>query len=118
VHSVRIEADQQSGGAIGLAIGNSVLQNRYLRSVPDSISPELRTALQTSFTLPNDLDPALRAAITTACEYQPRSELPGAKLTKADMSGLRQVFIFFTPVVLICLIMCAFVVVSVAALTT
>ncbi|OCF44230.1 hypothetical protein I317_01848 [Kwoniella heveanensis CBS 569] len=81
-----------SGGAIGLAISNSLLQNVFLSKLPRSVSPQLRAELASTYEIVNSLDEATAGLVRDAY-----------------MSGLKCVFIFFVPVVFICLIMCAFI---------
>ncbi|WVF66413.1 hypothetical protein IAT40_001153 [Kwoniella sp. CBS 6097] len=81
-----------SGGAIGLAIGNSLVQNIFLSKLPVSIPPELKAELASTYEIVNSLD-----------------EKTADFVRDAYMSGLRCVFIFFVPVVFICLVMCAFI---------
>ncbi|WVR08410.1 hypothetical protein IAU60_005465 [Kwoniella sp. DSM 27419] len=81
-----------SGGAIGLAIGNTLLQNIFLNSLPESLPAEVRATLSTNYEVVNELDPAI-----------------ASQIREAYMSGLRCVFIFFVPVVAICLLMCLFI---------
>ncbi|KAK8870131.1 hypothetical protein IAR55_000701 [Kwoniella newhampshirensis] len=70
-----------SGGAIGLAIGNTVLQNVFLKHLPPDLPNELRESLQLAFEIPANVDPSTRSAILDAY-----------------MRGLHSVFIYFLPV--------------------
>ncbi|KAK1925993.1 putative MFS transporter [Papiliotrema laurentii] len=81
-----------SGGAVGLAVGNTILQNIFAKNLPTDLSAGLRQSLLSTFEIPTSLD-----AQTTA------------SIRAAYMTGLRDVFIFFIPVVGICLVMCAFI---------
>ncbi|WWC94377.1 hypothetical protein V866_001219 [Kwoniella sp. B9012] len=81
-----------SGGAIGLAIGNSILQNIFLTSLPDTLSMEVREQLGQNFDTIKLLD-----------------ETSASQVRDAYMAGIRKVFIFFVPVVALCLLMCIFI---------
>ncbi|WWD19942.1 hypothetical protein CI109_104415 [Kwoniella shandongensis] len=81
-----------SGGAIGLAIGNTALQNVFLENLPTDLPKGLGDSLREVFEIPAGLDAATKAAILDAY-----------------MKGLQAVFIYFVPVVGLCLVMCAFI---------
>ncbi|KAK4689043.1 hypothetical protein P7C73_g1064, partial [Tremellales sp. Uapishka_1] len=81
-----------SGGAIGLAIGNSVLQNVFYQNLPSNVSGNLKEQLRSSFDIPSYLDEATQIAIRGAY-----------------MKGLYDVYIYFVPVVGVCLVLCAFI---------
>ncbi|WVW84312.1 hypothetical protein I302_106346 [Kwoniella bestiolae CBS 10118] len=81
-----------SGGAIGLAIGNTILQNVFLASLPDVLPQATREELAENFDSIQMLDEGMVSLVRDAY-----------------MDGLRKVFIFFVPVVALCLIMCFFI---------
>nr|XP_031860302.1 uncharacterized protein CI109_004186 [Kwoniella shandongensis]KAA5527374.1 hypothetical protein CI109_004186 [Kwoniella shandongensis] len=70
-----------SGGAIGLAIGNTALQNVFLENLPTDLPKGLGDSLREVFEIPAGLDAATKAAILDAY-----------------MKGLQAVFIYFVPV--------------------
>ncbi|KAL7418362.1 hypothetical protein Q5752_006820 [Cryptotrichosporon argae] len=81
-----------SGGAIGLAIGNAVLQNVFAKNLPANLPDSLRLSLKASFEIPSSVDTSTADAIRDAY-----------------MAGLKDVFIYFVPVVGVCLVICAFI---------
>ncbi|WWC69847.1 uncharacterized protein I206_103790 [Kwoniella pini CBS 10737] len=81
-----------SGGAIGLAIGNSILQNVFLGHLPEDLPQNDVKQLADDFGHIKQLSETMAAAVR-----------------EAYMQGIRKVFIFFVPVVAICLFMCTFI---------
>ena len=100
---------RQSGGAIGLAVGNTILQNIFANRLPTSLSSQERANLVSRFEMPSSLDSATRDLIRAACESLLDFRLRGDADDILDMEGLRAVFIFFVPAVAICLAMCFFI---------
>ncbi|WRT68119.1 uncharacterized protein IL334_005094 [Kwoniella shivajii] len=81
-----------SGGAIGLAIGNTILQNIFLANIPQDLPEGLRMEIAANFEIINTLDLDI-----------------ASQVRDAYMKGIRNVFIFFVPVVVLCLMMCFFI---------
>jgi hypothetical protein len=100
---------RQSGGAIGLAVGNTILQNIFANRLPTSLSSQERANLVSRFEMPSSLDSATRDLIRAACESLPDFRLRCDTDDILDMEGLRAAFIFFVPAVAICLAMCFFI---------
>ncbi|GAA5994953.1 uncharacterized protein JCM10292_004450 [Rhodotorula paludigena] len=80
------------GGAIGLAVSNTLLNNVFLKDLPASIPASVRQQLQAEFVL----SPSMSAEVQ-------------GQILDAYMAGMRDVFIFFTPVVGVCLVVCFFI---------
>ncbi|GJN91636.1 hypothetical protein Rhopal_004659-T1 [Rhodotorula paludigena] len=80
------------GGAIGLAVSNTLLNNVFLKDLPASIPASVRQQLQAEFVL----SPSMSAEVQ-------------GQVLDAYMAGMRDVFIFFTPVVGVCLVVCFFI---------
>lgn len=57
----------QSGGAVGLAVGNAILQNVFVRNLPDDLPSELRQSLLKTMEVPSGLDVGTTARIREAC---------------------------------------------------
>lgn len=74
-----------SGGAIGLAISNTILNNLFAKNLPAIVSDELKAQLRKEFSLPAGISDAVRNAILDAY-----------------MVGIRNVFVFFVPVMGLC----------------
>lgn len=92
-HSPRTYSFARSlGGAIGLAVSNTLLNNVFLKDLPASIPASVRQQLQAEFVL----SPSMSAEVQ-------------GQILDAYMAGMRDVFIFFTPVVGVCLVMCFFI---------
>ncbi|KAM0746561.1 MFS general substrate transporter [Meredithblackwellia eburnea MCA 4105] len=75
-----------SGGAIGLAMANTILNNIFIKNLPASVPATLKEQLRKEFVLPSDISVGLRDSILDAY-----------------MVGVRDVFIFFIPVMGVCL---------------
>lgn len=92
----------QSGGAIGLAFGNAILQNVFVKELPP-LSDALTSSLRTSFALPAELSDAQGYAVKAACMF-----LQSFLSLMVDMSGLKKVFILLMPIVGVCLVLSFF----------
>ncbi|GAA5832182.1 hypothetical protein JCM11251_004270 [Rhodosporidiobolus azoricus] len=77
------------GGAVGLAVANTLLNNIFIKNLPADVPASLRTQLQSEFVLPDYLSQTLRDEVLDAY-----------------MKGMRDVFIFYIPVVGVCLALC------------
>ena len=95
-----------SGGAVGLALGNTILQNAFQKHLPADLPDTLKQSLKLSFDIPSTVDAATATSIRQACECL---LLHRELADTSDMTGLHDVFIYFVPVVGVCLVMCAFV---------
>jgi hypothetical protein len=84
-------------------LGNAVLQNVYVGGLPPLDDTTL-ASLRSSFDLPAVLSPGQRDAVIDSCKFTLRDP----PLTP-DMSGLNKVFIFFVPIVGVCLLMSLFI---------
>jgi hypothetical protein len=80
------------GGAVGLAVANTLLQNIFIKNLPANLPTSLRDQLQSEFVLPATLSQELKDAVLDAY-----------------MKGMRDVFIFYLPVVALCLLSCFFI---------
>ncbi|GAA6001849.1 hypothetical protein JCM10207_002349 [Rhodosporidiobolus poonsookiae] len=80
------------GGAVGLAVANTILNNIFVKSLPLDLPSGLRAQLQSEFVLPAGLADTLKDQILDAY-----------------MKGMRDVFIFYTPVLGLCLLSCFFI---------
>lgn len=60
-------AMEKGGGAIGLAISNSLLQNVFIKNLPAGPSTELIQSLRNDFSIPDSLDMATGIRIRAAC---------------------------------------------------
>ncbi|KPV78444.1 uncharacterized protein RHOBADRAFT_50911 [Rhodotorula graminis WP1] len=80
------------GGAIGLAVGNTLVNNLFVKNLPPSLPDSVREQLQREFVLPVDMSHDVKDQVLDAY-----------------MAGMRAVFIFFVPVVAICLLLCFFI---------
>ncbi|BGP36741.1 hypothetical protein JCM10449v2_000643 [Rhodotorula kratochvilovae] len=80
------------GGAVGLAVGNTLVNNIFIKNLPSTIPAAVREQLQAEFVLTPAMSPEVRNQVLDAY-----------------MSGMRNVFIFFTPVVGVCLVLCFFI---------
>ncbi|KAH9487281.1 MFS transporter M2 [Psilocybe cubensis] len=81
-----------SGGALGLAASNAILNNLFSKNLPESLSPSLRTGLLESISnMPADLDAQTRDAILNAYN-----------------DAIHWVFVYFAPVIGLCLFLSFF----------
>ncbi|KAF9556324.1 MFS general substrate transporter [Agrocybe pediades] len=81
-----------SGGALGLAASNAILNNLFRKNLPASLPDDLRSSLLESVSnIPPDLDPAMRDAILSAYN-----------------DALHWVFVYFAPVIGVCFLLCFF----------
>ncbi|KAI5475994.1 hypothetical protein MNV49_000507 [Pseudohyphozyma bogoriensis] len=55
-----------SGGAVALAVSNTILNNIFLKNLPSDVPDSLRTSLSKSFDLPDDIPDELRNGILDA----------------------------------------------------
>jgi len=80
------------GGAIGLAVGNTLVNNLFVKQLPPSLPDLVRDQLRSEFVLPDSMSQAVKNEVLDAY-----------------MDGMRAVFIFFVPVVAVCLLLCFFI---------
>ncbi|GAA5911846.1 hypothetical protein JCM8208_002458 [Rhodotorula glutinis] len=80
------------GGAIGLAVGNTLVNNLFVKNLPPSLPDSVRDQLQREFVLPDEMSQDVKNQVLDAY-----------------MDGMRAVFIFFVPVVAVCLLLCFFI---------
>ena len=57
-----------SGGAVGLALGNTILQNAFQKHLPADLPDTLKQSLKLSFDIPSTVDAATATSIRQACE--------------------------------------------------
>ncbi|GAA6032729.1 hypothetical protein JCM8097_000763 [Rhodosporidiobolus ruineniae] len=77
------------GGAVGLAVANTLLNNIFIKNLPSDLPAALRDQLQSEFVVP--------ASVSGEVKEQ---------ILDAYMKGMRDVFIFYVPVVAICFLLC------------
>lgn len=85
-----------SGGALGLAASNAILNNLFQKNLPPNLPADLRARVLDSVSdMPADLDPSTRDAILDAYN-----------------SAIHWVFVYFAPVIGVCFLLSFFMVVS------
>ncbi|BGP12769.1 hypothetical protein JCM10213v2_000686 [Rhodosporidiobolus nylandii] len=79
------------GGAVGLAVANTLLNNIFIENLPGDLPAGLKDRLQSEFVLPGSLSQELKDSILDSY-----------------MKGMHTVFIFYIPVVALCFLCCFF----------
>ncbi|KAL8287175.1 hypothetical protein RQP46_003627 [Phenoliferia psychrophenolica] len=77
-----------SGGAIGVALANTIVNNLFANNLPSIVPDALKERLSHEFVLPADISSEVRNAILDAY-----------------MVGIKTVFIFFVPIVGVCFLL-------------
>ncbi|GAA5850102.1 hypothetical protein JCM8547_001011 [Rhodosporidiobolus lusitaniae] len=77
------------GGAVGLAVANTLLNNIFDKDLPAEVPATLRKQLQTEFIIPDSISQQMRDGILDAY-----------------MKGMRAIFIFYVPLVVLCFLSC------------
>ncbi|KAK4705325.1 hypothetical protein P7C70_g880, partial [Phenoliferia sp. Uapishka_3] len=77
-----------SGGAIGLAVSNTIVNNLFAKNLPSIVPPALKAQLAQEFELPSGISTEVKNAILDAY-----------------MVGIKDVFIYLVPVTGLCLVL-------------